>query len=100
VSRSVIHRFRTTDGRRYGLVFFGTPQRGPASSGEVGFGKMIVSIANSMGVKSKDIMEALTSGSLYSDLLQDQWRNQLDDYQIISFWGGRDKVYQLFNFYC
>ncbi len=35
-----------------------------------------------------DIVETLKSGSLFTDILEEQWRHQLLSYQIISFWEG------------
>jgi hypothetical protein len=38
------------------------------------------------------IIETLKSGSLFTDLLQEQWRHRLDQFDIVSFWGRRDSV--------
>ena len=35
-----------------------------------------------------DIAETLESGSLFSDLLSEHWRQQLLSYHIVSFWEG------------
>ena len=37
-------------------------------------------------------MEALKKGSLFSDSLQNQWRHQLDRYQIVTFYEGIGSV--------
>ena len=37
-------------------------------------------------------MEALKKGSLFSDSLQNQWRHQLDHYQIVTFYEGIGSV--------
>lgn len=37
-------------------------------------------------------MEALKRGSLFSDALQNQWRHQLGDYQIVTFYEGIGEV--------
>ena len=37
-------------------------------------------------------MEALKKGSLFSDSLQNQWRHQLDRYQIVTFYEGIGNV--------
>ena len=39
-----------------------------------------------------DISEALKSGSLYTDLLKDYWRDRLEDYDLISFYEGIGNV--------
>ena len=73
----------------YGLVFFGTPHGGPGEDWKIVFGKASVRIAQSLpGVQSNDIMEALKHGSLFSDALQSQWRHQLNQYQIVTFYEG------------
>lgn len=33
-------------------------------------------------------MEALKKGSLFSDALQNQWRHQIKQYQIVTFYEG------------
>ncbi|KAN0102725.1 hypothetical protein V8E51_011038 [Hyaloscypha variabilis] len=73
----------------FGLMFFGTPHSGPTDDLKVKFGKACVGIAQSMPWKvSNDIMEALKKGSLFSDILSEHWRHQLEQYQIISFYEG------------
>jgi len=74
-------------------VFFGTPHAGPTEDAKVRFAKACVSIVQSMpGNPSNDIMEALKSGSLYSDILKETWRHQLEKYQIVSFYEGIGNV--------
>jgi hypothetical protein len=38
-----------------------------------------------------DIMDAVKSGSLYADTLQENWRHQLMKYNIVSFYEGLGK---------
>ncbi|KAH8659274.1 hypothetical protein BGZ60DRAFT_544318 [Tricladium varicosporioides] len=72
-----------------GLMFFGTPHSGPTNDLKVKFGRVCVDIAQSMPWKaSNDIMEALEKRSLFSDVLHEHWRHQLEQYQIISFYEG------------
>jgi hypothetical protein len=74
-------------------MFFGTPHSGPTNDLKVKFGKACVGIAQSMPWKvSNDIMEALKKGSLFSDVLSEHWRHQLEQYQIISFYEGVGNV--------
>lgn len=35
-----------------------------------------------------DIIETLKKGSLFTDVLTEHWRQQLESYQIVSFWEG------------
>lgn len=73
---------------RTGLVFFGTPHDGGDKS-LVALGSAAARVATKLHVQpSSDIVEALKSGSLFSDILQEHWRQQLLSYQIISFWEG------------
>lgn len=82
-------RFHDIQVATYGLIFFGTPHGGPGDGWQIMFGKASVRIAQSLpGMTSNDIMEALKKGSLFSHTLQDQWRHQLDQYQIVTFYEG------------
>jgi hypothetical protein len=76
-------------------MFFGTPHTGPEPSMKVKFGETCVAIANSLPWKSStknDVMQALKKGSLFSDVLGEHWRHQLELYQIVSFWEGIGNV--------
>ncbi|KAL9596526.1 MAG: hypothetical protein Q9219_005747 [cf. Caloplaca sp. 3 TL-2023] len=71
-----------------GLVFFGTPHAG-GKDALVSIGKLSARVATSiLRNPSKDVMEALTKGSLFSDVLQESWRHQLNLYKIVSFYEG------------
>ena len=79
-----------------GLVFFGTPHAGPTEDAKVKFGRVCASIAQSIPTNaSNDIMEALKKGSLFSDMLQENWRHQLERYHIVSFYEGIGNVRNL-----
>jgi len=41
---------------------------------------------------SNDVMEAVQHGSLFSDILQENWRHQLTSYKIVSFYEGIGSV--------
>ena len=85
-----------TDKGSYGIVFFGTPHGGPGDDWRIAFGNACVRIAQSLpGVQANDIMEGLKKGSLFSDTLQNQWRHQLNQYQIITFYEGIGNVWKL-----
>jgi hypothetical protein len=78
---------------RFGLVFFGTPHAGPSNDLMTKFGKACVAIAQSMPWNvSNDIMEALKKGSLFSDVLEDDWKHQLGKYHFVSFYEGIGSV--------
>ena len=69
-----------------GLVFFGTPHAG-GNNGLVALGSVAARIAQSIHLQpSSDIVETLKKGSLFTDVLAEHWRQQLESYLIISFW--------------
>lgn len=73
---------------RTGLVFFGTPHAG-GNDGLVALGSLAARIAQSIHLQpSSDIVETLKKGSLFTDVLAEHWRQQLESYLIISFWEG------------
>ena len=88
-----IYRLGKAYVNRFGLVFFGTPHSGPTKELKLKFAKTCVAVAQSMPYKvSNDIMEALRKGSIFSDVLYENWRHQLEQYQIISFYEGIGNV--------
>jgi hypothetical protein len=75
-----------------GLAFFATPHNG-GDWKLVSLGTMASKIAMTAGFqKGDDVMEVLKSGSMFSDILEEHWRHQLLEYDIVSFWGGLDDV--------
>lgn len=81
-------RYRPIKEATCGLVFFGTPHAG-GKDALVSIGKLSAKVATSiLRNPSKDVLEALTKGSLFSDVLQESWRHQLNLYKIVSFYEG------------
>lgn len=75
-----------------GLVFFGTPHDG-GNKTLVALGSAAARVASTLHLQaSNDIIETLKSGSLFTDLLGEQWRHQLESYQLVSFWEGIGNV--------
>ncbi|ORY68246.1 P-loop containing nucleoside triphosphate hydrolase protein, partial [Pseudomassariella vexata] len=75
-----------------GLAFFATPHSGRDST-LVSLGGITTKIARTAGFqKGDEMLETLKSGSIFSDILQEHFRHQLDKYDIISFWGAQDSV--------
>jgi ankyrin repeat protein len=71
----------------YGIAFFGTPHRGGNSAR---LGDVASSIARSvLRNPQNNLMEALKSDSLFSDSLIQNFRHQLEDFHIISFYETR-----------
>ena len=74
--------------RRKGLAFFGTPHEG-GDERLVALGATTARIASALHVQpSNDLIETLKKGSLFSDLLAEQWRHHLESYRLVSFWEG------------
>lgn len=72
-------------------MFFGTPHDGPNLPQF--FGNICSSIVRSISENSQnDVIDALTQGSLFSDILQDRFKHQLEDYKIVSFYEGIGNV--------
>jgi hypothetical protein len=70
-------------------MFFGTPHAGPTEDAKVIFGKICARVANKIiGDPKNDIMQALEKNSLFSDVLQENWRHHLENYKIVSFYEG------------
>jgi hypothetical protein len=79
-------KIQGADFRRSGLMFFGTPHAG-GKDFLVKLGKTCARIMTAISTNpSNDIMQALQKGSLFSDILQENWRHQLNSYKIVSFY--------------
>ena len=74
-------------------MFFGTPHDG-GDKKMVALGSTTARVARAVHLQTpgSDIAETLESGSLFSDLLSEHWRQQLLSYRIGSFWEGIDDV--------
>lgn len=81
-------KYTTIRASTTGLVFFGTPHDG-GNKTLVALGSAAARVASTLLLQpSNDVIETLKSGSLFTDLLGEQWRHQLESYQLISFWEG------------
>ncbi|KAK1636654.1 hypothetical protein BDP81DRAFT_449649 [Colletotrichum phormii] len=75
-----------------GLAFFATPHHG-GDWKLVSLGSLAAKIATATGFqKGDDVLETLKQGSIFSDIMNEHWRHQLLQYDIVSFWGGFDNV--------
>lgn len=69
-----------------GLAFFGTPHAG-GHNALVTLGRASIRIVRGFFLDPpNDIMQAVTHGSLYADVLQENWRHQLNLFKIVSFY--------------
>jgi hypothetical protein len=85
-------KYMSIKGATRGLAFFATPHNG-GDSKLVSLGKLTSKIATKAGFqKGDDVLEVLKSGSMFSDLMQEHWRHQPLEYDIVSFWGGLDSI--------
>lgn len=75
------------------LVFFGTPHSGPSTNLQVGLGMACAKIAKSLPFKqSSKVIEVLQEGTLFSDLLSESFRHQMEQYKILSCYEGEGDV--------
>lgn len=75
-----------------GLAFFATPHNG-GDWKLISLGAVVAKIATATGFQQgDDVLETLKKGSIFSDIMQDLWKEQLLRYDIISFWGAQDNV--------
>lgn len=75
-----------------GLAFFATPHRGGGEN-LVALGGTAARMALLLGFQKGDnVVETLEKGSIFSDIMQDSWKQQLLQYEIVSFWGSLDNV--------
>ncbi|KAI9658781.1 MAG: hypothetical protein M1821_002341 [Bathelium mastoideum] len=71
-----------------GLAFFGTPHNG-GNQTLVALGSAAARVATMLHLQpDSDMGEALKSGSLYTDILKEFWRERLLDFDLVSFWEG------------
>ncbi|KAB5557932.1 hypothetical protein GE09DRAFT_93575 [Coniochaeta sp. 2T2.1] len=75
-----------------GLAFFATPHDG-GESRLVRLGKMASKIAMTAGFQKGDhLIDVLENGSMFADIMQEHWRHQLLEYDIVTFWGAFDNI--------
>jgi hypothetical protein len=82
-------------------MFFGTPHAGPNEDSKVKFGRACAAILQELpGNSANDIMDALKSGSLLSDVLYEGWKHQVHRYRIVTFYEGVGDVRLRFSLVC
>jgi len=71
----------------FGLAFFGCPHHGAKG---IELGKIAASIATfvSQGRASNNLLESLEHNSLFTRQVSNEFRHQLEDYQVVSFIEG------------
>jgi hypothetical protein len=71
----------------------------PHSGGDwrlVSLGSLAAKLAMQAGFKKGEgVMERLEQGSIFSEIMDEHWRHQLERYNLVSFWGARDGVNRL-----
>ncbi|OBT88503.1 hypothetical protein VE02_03443 [Pseudogymnoascus sp. 03VT05] len=86
------NKYKSIQAATKGLAFFATPHYGGKDMYLI-LGGAAVKIAMAMGFQKGDnVLETLKNGSIFSDLMHEQWRHQLPHYEIVSFWGDRDDI--------
>lgn len=77
----------------HSLVFFGTPHSGPSTNLQVGLGMACAKVAKSLPFQqSSKTIEVLREGTLFSDLLSESFRHQIEQYKILSCYEGEGDV--------
>jgi hypothetical protein len=77
------------------LIFFGVPHAG-GHHAAVFLGTLAAKIAEAVHPgANKDIMETLKDGSMYTDILKEMFRHQLEQYNIVSFYERQGKLGQV-----
>jgi len=75
-----------------GLAFFATPHNG----GEwklVNLGMLASKIATTVGFQKGDnVVEVLKDGAMFVDIMKESFRHQLNEYDMVSFWGAFDNI--------
>ncbi|KAL4991237.1 hypothetical protein BDW68DRAFT_152995 [Aspergillus falconensis] len=73
----------------YGIVFFGTPHRGAKG---VELGRIAANVAKfvSKGHAKNDLLKCLEDNSLFTREMSRHFKQQLEDYQIVSFVEGKE----------
>jgi triacylglycerol esterase/lipase EstA (alpha/beta hydrolase family) len=86
------HKYKPIMDATRALAFFATPHHGGEGT-LVSLGSVATTIARTVGFqKGDDMLESLRDGNIFSDIMQEHWRHQLMEYDIISFWGALDNV--------
>lgn len=68
---------------RYGMVFFGTPHHGGEGTG---FGSVVSGVARFiLRSPSNSLLKSLKKESMFADILNEDFANQYEHYQIVSF---------------
>ncbi|KAE9363102.1 hypothetical protein N431DRAFT_139602 [Stipitochalara longipes BDJ] len=77
----------------FGLVFMGTPHDGQSEDAKINFGKICAKLVRQIsGNEMVDLVQAVENGSLFSDILKENWRHQLENYQVISCYEVNSEV--------
>ncbi|KAJ8130607.1 hypothetical protein O1611_g3021 [Lasiodiplodia mahajangana] len=87
VHAKVDSTYRTIWESTFGLVFFGTPHQGGSNAG---FGDTVAGIARCLSRSPRNtFMDALKGNSLFLSTITDDFRQLLEDFQVLSFYETR-----------
>ncbi|OTA69235.1 hypothetical protein K449DRAFT_305367, partial [Hypoxylon sp. EC38] len=92
VKRALFHSnnditYQTIGKSTFGIAFFGTPHRG---GHHARIGDVVAKVARSIsGGPSNNFMNALKEGSCFLDIVSDDFRQLLEDFQILTFYETR-----------
>ncbi|KAI2633761.1 hypothetical protein GGS26DRAFT_554645 [Hypomontagnella submonticulosa] len=89
VKRALVHSnndetYESIQESTFGIAFFSTPHRG---GNHAGIGSVVAKIARSvLGNPSNTFMDALRDGSSFLDIITDDFRQLIEDFQFLSFY--------------
>ncbi|OTA79757.1 hypothetical protein M434DRAFT_40981, partial [Hypoxylon sp. CO27-5] len=89
VKRALVHSnnnitYQAIRKSTFGIAFFGTPHRG---GHHARIGDVVAKVARSIsGSPSNNFMNALKEGSCFLDIISDDFRQLLEDFQILTFY--------------
>ncbi|KAI9760046.1 MAG: hypothetical protein M1835_000252 [Candelina submexicana] len=86
-------RYALIKDNTYALVFFGTPRAGHTKSAKTAFGQAYAKVVKAyLGNLSDDLLQAFDKHSIFTDLLTERWRHQIDLYKFVIFRSATDEV--------
>lgn len=92
INAQINPRYASIKAATSGLAFFATPHKG-GTPRLVNLGKIASRFAITAGLQQgDDVIEVLRKGNMFSSIMEDHWRHLVDNFHVVTFWGGLDKV--------
>lgn len=92
INAQINPRYASIKAATSGLAFFATPHKG-GTPRLVNLGKIASRFAITAGLQQgDDVIEVLRKGNMFSSIMEDHWRHLVDNFHVVTFWGGLDKI--------